>query len=86
MTALAPDPGPILPGDPPPGPRALVPPGAALAVGLMLGACVQAGPEERRAAYLDCARAQGLEVEAGTIVTRSAQELSRLDACRALPR
>ncbi|WP_179378245.1 hypothetical protein [Jannaschia marina] len=44
------------------------------------------GPEARRAAYLDCARDQGLTVTDGTIRTTSAAELRRLDACEALPR
>lgn len=43
-------------------------------------------PEARRAAYLDCARDQGVAVEGGTIVTRSPDDLARLDACEALPR
>ena len=55
---------------------------------LALSACMPSldTPEGRRAAYLDCARDQGLTVRDGTIVTTSAAELSRLDACRALPR
>lgn len=53
---------------------------------LALAACMPTGPEARRASYLDCARDQGLTVRDGTIVTRSPQELARLDACRALPR
>jgi hypothetical protein len=49
-------------------------------------ACMPSTPEARRAAYLDCARDQGLRVEGGTIVTRSAADLARLDACEAVPR
>lgn len=44
------------------------------------------GPEARRAAYLECARDQGLIVEDGTIRTSSAADLRRLDACEAVPR
>ncbi|MCK0168144.1 hypothetical protein MWU52_11320 [Jannaschia sp. S6380] len=51
-----------------------------------LATCVPAGPEARRAAYLDCARDQGVTVRDGTIVSRSAADLRRLDACEALPR
>jgi hypothetical protein len=50
-----------------------------------VAACVPNTPEARRAAYLDCARDQGLVVENDTIRTSSA-DLSRLDACEALPR
>lgn len=59
-----------------------------LAVLTLLAAagCMPSGPEARRAAYLDCARDQGLRVERGTIVTRSAEDLARLDACEAIPR
>ena len=53
---------------------------------LILSACMATGPEARRAAYLDCARAQGLRVSDGTIRTGSAEELRRLDACEAVPR
>jgi hypothetical protein len=60
---------------------------AALIAMLPLAACMPANtPEARREAYLDCARAQGVAVEGGTIVTRSAADLDRLDACEALPR
>ena len=44
------------------------------------------GPEARRAAYLDCARDQGVRVEGGTIRTTGAGDLARLEACEALPR
>jgi hypothetical protein len=44
------------------------------------------GPEARRAAYLDCARDQGVTVRGGTILTTGPDDLARLDACRALPR
>ncbi|WP_186201872.1 hypothetical protein [Jannaschia seosinensis] len=44
------------------------------------------GPEARRAAYLDCARDQGVTVRDGTILTRSPDDLRRLDACQAIPR
>lgn len=57
-----------------------------LAVALTLSACMPSGPEARRAAYLDCARDQGLTVRDGTIVTRSAEDLARLDTCEAVPR
>jgi hypothetical protein len=57
-----------------------------IAASAVLSACMPTGPEARRAAYLDCARDQGLAVEGGTIVTRSAEDLSRLDACEAIPR
>ncbi|WP_167766913.1 hypothetical protein [Jannaschia formosa] len=53
---------------------------------LALSACMPTGPEARRASYLDCARDQGLVVENGTIRSTSAEDLARLDACRALPR
>jgi len=43
-------------------------------------------PEGRRAAYLDCARDQGLSVRGGTIQTGSVAELERLQACEAIPR
>ena len=57
------------------------------AAGLIaLAACVPTGPEARRAAYLDCARDQGVTVRDGTIVSRGAEDLRRLDACDALPR
>jgi hypothetical protein len=60
---------------------------AAILMVLPLAACMPAtGPEARRAAYLDCARAQGVAVEGGTILSRSAADLARLDACEALPR
>lgn len=49
-------------------------------------ACMPTGPEARRAAYLDCARDQGLVVQGGSIRTANAADLSRLDACEALPR
>ncbi|MEM7711934.1 MAG: hypothetical protein AAF264_14545 [Pseudomonadota bacterium] len=52
----------------------------------LLTACIPTGPEARRAAYLDCARDQGVAVEGGTIATRSNDDLARLDACRSLPR
>ncbi|WP_298436640.1 hypothetical protein [uncultured Jannaschia sp.] len=58
--------------------------GAALPLALV--ACMPTGPEARRAAYLDCAREQGVTVRDGTIVTRSAADLARLDACGAVPR
>lgn len=58
-----------------------------LALLLPLAACMPADPAaERRAAYLDCARAQGVAVEAGRIVTRSPADLGALDACAAPPR
>ncbi|GIT91283.1 hypothetical protein JANAI62_17390 [Jannaschia pagri] len=58
-----------------------------LALGLCcLSACMPTGPEARRAAYLDCARDQGLTVTDGTIRTTSAADLARLDACEAIPR
>ena len=44
------------------------------------------GPDVRRAAYLECARDQGLTVVDGTIRTGNAAELRRLDACEAVPR
>lgn len=52
----------------------------------MLAACIPSSPEARRAAYLDCARDEGVTVQDGTIVTRGPEDLTRLDACRALPR
>jgi hypothetical protein len=52
----------------------------------LASACMPTTPEARRAAYLDCARDQGVRVDGGTIVTRSAEDLARLDACEALPR
>ncbi|MEM8848735.1 MAG: hypothetical protein AAGE03_01735 [Pseudomonadota bacterium] len=55
-------------------------------VAIFLTACVPSTPEARRAAYLDCARDQGVAVEGGTIFTRSVEDLGRLDACEALPR
>ncbi|PWJ22091.1 hypothetical protein [Jannaschia seohaensis] len=58
----------------------------AASVLLALTACMPAGPEARRGAYLDCARDQGLRVEGGTIRTRSAADPARFDACEALPR
>ncbi len=51
-----------------------------------LAACVPSGPEARRAAYLDCARDQGVAVRGATIVSRGPDDLARLDACEALPR
>lgn len=51
-----------------------------------LAACLATGPEARRAAYLECARDQGLTVQGGTIRTTGPEELARLDACRAEPR
>ena len=65
------------------GPGRFVVAGAAL---LTLAACMPTGPEARRAAYLECARDQGLTVEDGTIRTGSGAELRRLDACEALHR
>ena len=57
-----------------------------LGAALLLAACMPADPQaERRAAYLDCARAQGVEVRGGTILA-DAEGLRRLDACAALPR
>ena len=53
---------------------------------VLLSACMPTGPDARRAAYLDCARDQGLMVVDGTIRTGSAAELRRLDACEAVPR
>ena len=53
---------------------------------LGLAACMPSGPEARRAAYLDCARDQGVPVVDGTIRTRGPEDLRRLDACEALPR
>lgn len=55
-------------------------------LGLALSACMPTGPEARRAAYLECARDQGLTVVNGTIRTTSAAELRSLDLCEALPR
>ncbi len=49
-------------------------------------ACMPTGSDARRAAYLDCARDQGLTVVDGTIRTTSGAELARLDACEAIPR
>jgi hypothetical protein len=43
-------------------------------------------PEGRRAAYVDCAREQGVPVERGTIRPRGPEDMRRLDACEALPR
>lgn len=57
---------------------------AASAAGL--AGCMATGPEARRAAYLDCARDQGVRVEGGTIRTTGAGDLARLEACEALPR
>ena len=88
VTVAAPT-GPLLPGDPPLWPRrALLPPVGAMSTALLLTACMPSldTPEGRRAAYLDCARDQGLRVEDGTIRTTSAAELDRLGACEALPR
>ena len=59
--------------------------GAATAL-LVLAACMPTGPEARRASYLDCARDQGVTVREGTIITESADDLARLDACKAAPR
>lgn len=53
---------------------------------VLLAACQPAGPEARRAAYLDCARDQGVPVQGGTIRVRGAEDMARLDACRAVPR
>ena len=79
--------GPILPGEPlAPWRRWLAIPLAATGAALLVSACMPSGPEARRASYLDCARDQGLVVEGGTIRTRSAADLERLDACRAIPR
>lgn len=51
-----------------------------------LSACMPSGPEARRAAYLDCARDQGVVVRGGTILSRGPDDLARLDACEAIPR
>ena len=59
---------------------------AATGAAFVISACVPSTPEGRRAAYLDCARDQGVTVRDGTILTRSPDELRRLDACEALPR
>ncbi|WGH80075.1 hypothetical protein [Jannaschia ovalis] len=53
---------------------------------VLLSACMPTGPEARRAAYLDCARDQGVPVIDGTIRTRGPADLRALDACRAIPR
>lgn len=66
--------------------RSLSLPLAATGAALLLSACMPTGPEARRASYLDCARDQGVDVEAGTIRTRSGADLAQLDACRAVPR
>ena len=79
--------GPILPGEPPaPWRRRLTLPLVATGMAFVVSACMPSGPEARRASYLDCARDQGVPVEGGTIRTRSAADLARLDACRAVPR
>ncbi|MEM9796696.1 MAG: hypothetical protein AAF919_09415 [Pseudomonadota bacterium] len=53
-----------------------------------LSACMPSidTPEGRRAAYLDCAREQGVPVVGGTIRVRNQADFDRLDACEALPR
>lgn len=56
------------------------------AVGVFTAGCMPTTPEARRAAYLDCARDQGLMVTDGTIRTTSQADLTRLDACQAIPR
>ena len=57
-----------------------------LALAAMGAGCAPADPEAaRRAAYLDCARAQGVPVSGGTIRTGPG-DLARLEACAALPR
>lgn len=66
--------------------RRKLPPIGAGAAFLVLSACMPTGPEARRESYLDCARDQGVTVRGGTILTRSAAELARLDACEAVPR
>ncbi|MGB3408905.1 MAG: hypothetical protein WBA67_15595 [Jannaschia sp.] len=53
---------------------------------LSLMACVPNTPQTRRAAYLDCARDQGVAVSDGAIRTTSAADLAKLDACKAIPR
>ncbi|WP_299838389.1 hypothetical protein [uncultured Jannaschia sp.] len=53
---------------------------------LALTACMSTGPDARRAAYLRCARDQGVPVRDGTIVSRGPEDLARLDACEAIPR
>ncbi|WP_299816432.1 hypothetical protein [uncultured Jannaschia sp.] len=58
----------------------------ALAPVLALTACMPTGPEARRAAYLRCARDEGVPVRDGTILSRGPEDLARLDACRAIPR
>lgn len=59
----------------------------ALSMATVLIGCVSQSPEEvRRSAYLDCARAQGVPVEGGTIRARTAADLDALDACEAIPR
>lgn len=55
-------------------------------VSTLLSACVPTDPETRRAAYLDCARGQGVAVRDGTILSSGAGDLARLDACEPLPR
>lgn len=60
--------------------------GAALLVLVLLGGCMPTGPDARRAAYLDCARDQGVRVEGGTIRSTGPGDLARLQACEALPR
>ena len=80
------DAGPILPGTRRNPLALLLPPVGAGAAMLILSACMPSASEVRRETYLDCARAQGVTVRDGTIVTRSAAELKRLDACRAVPR
>ncbi|KIT17636.1 hypothetical protein jaqu_05270 [Jannaschia aquimarina] len=53
-----------------------------------LTACMPAldTPEGRRAAYLDCARDQGVPVIDGRIRVRDNADFELLDACEALPR
>lgn len=51
-----------------------------------LVSCMPTTPEGRRAAYLDCARDQGVTTRNGTIVSRGPDDLSRLDVCEAIPR
>lgn len=59
---------------------------AALVVSAALAGCVASGPDARRAAYLDCARKQGVPVERGTIQVQSQAHWRALGACEALPR
>ena len=57
-----------------------------LSAALGLSACGATPQELRRAAYLDCARAQGVPVKGGTIRARGPEDMAALDACPAVPR